>query len=226
MYNPKLFLMSNRALQQALSLILIITLMSVYPGLSVSASAETSSAPTKVAAKVLGSFKVGDSYTYRVVDLLTKVESGTFTQTVTGVTNAEVIYDDGKTVRDLLGNILKNRSEFRIDGKRSYVGEYSVGKTWVSPYSGVWRRPNGSVVESDGEMTFKVLGKERITVPAGTFETFKVEGDGGFRIGASLKVTYWIAPEQVALVIAQETTIRNSGIYLVTDREELVSYKQ
>lgn len=224
MYNAKLFLMSNRVLQQV-CLTWTIALMSV-PGLAVSASEETVSVPNKGTAKILRNFKVGDSYNYRVVDLLTKVESGTLAQTVTGVTDSEVIYDDGKSVRDLLGNILKNRTEFRVNGKQSYVGEYFVGKTWVSPYSGVWRRPNGGIVESDGELTFKVVGKERITVPAGTFETFKVEGEGGFRVGASLKVTYWIAPEQVALVIAQETTVQNRGNYLVADREELVSYMQ
>ena len=79
MYNPTMFLMSNRVLRQAINLTLIITLMSAYPGLTVGASAETISTPNKGAVKVLGSFKVGDSYNYRVVDLLTKVEGGTFT---------------------------------------------------------------------------------------------------------------------------------------------------
>ncbi len=57
---------------------------------------------------------------------------------------------------------------------------------------------------------FQRVGKK--SVPAGTFEIFKVEGEGGFQIGVSLKVSYWIAPEQVVLVIAQETTVRNYGV--------------
>ena len=56
---------------------------------------------SKGMAKALGDFKVGDSYTSRVVDLFTKVAGDPKTHTVTSVTDLEVIYNDGQVIRDL-----------------------------------------------------------------------------------------------------------------------------
>lgn len=68
---------------------------------------DTSNPFSKGTARALGDYKVGDSYTYRESDLLTKVEGEMKTQTVTSVNAFEVIYNDGKSVRDLLGNLQK-----------------------------------------------------------------------------------------------------------------------
>lgn len=179
---------------------------------------------SKGTAKAMGDFKVGDSYTYRVVDLLTKVEGETKVQTVTSVTDAEVIYNDGKAARDLLGNVIRGGNGLSVTGNQSYISEYSVGKKWTTQYRGT--RPNGA--PDEWSIDFKVVGKETITVPAGTFEVFRVEGRGWMRnLSASYKTTYWIAPEQVRRVIAEEIEIyKLSGKYIRTDREELVSYRQ
>ena len=176
-------------------------------------------------AKALGDFKVGDSYSYRVVDLLTKVEGETRTQTVTEVTDSEVIYNNGKSVRDLLGNVQKGGRGQTFTGNQIYIAEYSVGKKWTTKYSGT--RPNGK--SDEWEIDFKVVGKERITVPAGTFDAFRVEGKGAMRnLGATVKTTYWIAPDQVRRVIAEETEVYKpaGGKYIKTDREELLSFQQ
>lgn len=176
-------------------------------------------------AKATGDFKVGDSYSYRVIDLLTKVEGETRTQTVTEVTDSEVIYNNGKSVRDLLGNVQKGGRGQTFTGNQIYIAEYSVGKKWTTKYSGT--RPNGK--EDEWEIDFKVVGKERVTVPAGTFDTFKVEGKGSMRnLGATVKTTYWIAPDQVRRVIAEETEVyKPAGAkYIKTDREELLSFQQ
>ena len=179
---------------------------------------------SKGTAKALGDYKVGDRYSYRVLDSFTKVEQQTKTNTVTKVTDAEVIYDDGKKVTDLLGNIAKNRRGQTFTGNQIFVSEYHVGKKWTTQYVGTLRNGNPEEFSVD----FKVVGKERITVPAGTFDAFKIEGDGYMRnLGAIRKVTYWIAPEQVRPVIAMETEVyKIGGKYLVTEREELVSYQQ
>ena len=74
-----------------------------------------------------------------------------------------------------------------------------------------------------------MVGKERITVPAGTFDAFRVEGKGAMRnLGATVKTTYWIAPDQVRRVIAEETEVYRpaGGKYIKTDREELLSFQQ
>lgn len=179
---------------------------------------------SKGTVKALGDYKVGDLYVYRVVDLLTQVEGETKMQTITSVNDSEVVYNDGKSVRDLLGNLLKGDRGQSFTGNQLYIAEYSVGKKWTTQYRGI--RPNGK--PDEWSIDFKVVGKETISVPAGTFEAFRVEGKGWVRnLGASYKTTYWIAPDQVRRVIAEETEVyKLSGKYIRTDREELVSYKQ
>lgn len=140
---------------------------------------------SKGTATALGDYKVGDSYTYRVVDLLTKVAGATKTHTVTSVNDSEVIYDDGKMVRDLLGNVRKGEGGVASDGNQTYVSEYSVGKKWTTRYNGL--RLNG--VPDLWDLNYKVVAKERITVPAGTFDAFKVEGEGFIlKLGANIRV--------------------------------------
>ena len=180
---------------------------------------------SKGTARVSGDYKVGDSYTYRESDLLTKVEGEMKTQTVTSVNDSEVIYNDGKSVRDLLGNLQKGGRGQIFTGNQIYIAEYNVGKKWTTQYSGT--RPNGK--PDEWTIDFKVVGKESITVPAGTFEAFRVEGRGYVRnLGATYKTTYWIAPDQVRRVIAEETEVYKSagGKYIRTDREELVAFQQ
>ncbi len=179
---------------------------------------------SKGTAKASGDYKIGDRYTYRLVDLLTKVESKVKVHTVTNVTDTEVIYDNGSKVTDLLGNIRKNERGQLFADSQIFISEYSVGKKWTTRYEGMLRNGDPEVFSVD----FKVVGKERITVPAGTFDAFKIEGDGWMRNkGANRKVTYWIAPDQVRAVVAIEVEVyKVGGKYIVTDREELVAFQQ
>jgi hypothetical protein len=69
-----------------------------------------------------------------------------------------------------------------------------------------------------------VVGRETITVPAGTFDTFKIEARGfNLQLGASLSRNIWVAPG-VAADIAHEIVVRlrNSTIDQF-DRQELVA---
>jgi hypothetical protein len=54
-------------------------------------------------------------------------------------------------------------------------------------------------------MAYAIVGTEKVTVPAGTFDTVKVEGDGRWyntSVNRSDKktVTLWYAPEAKAMV--------------------------
>ena len=62
---------------------------------------------------VAGQFRLGDRYAYRVVDLLTKIQSAEYIQVVTEITDGEVIYNKGAAITDLLGNPQKTP-----DGRR------------------------------------------------------------------------------------------------------------
>ena len=98
-----------------------------------------------------------------------------------------------------------------------------MGKRWQTQFKQV--RPGA--ITYTFRYDLKVVGKERITVPAGTFDTFKIEARGyNINLGARLERNIWIAPG-VNADIAHETLVRlNNGRIEQNDRQELVSYKQ
>jgi hypothetical protein len=61
---------------------------------------------TKGSAEANTSYKIGDTYTTRILDPFSRVEQRRVTVTVTQITAHEVIFDGGE-IRDLLGNPLK-----------------------------------------------------------------------------------------------------------------------
>lgn len=169
-------------------------------------------------------YKVGDSYTYRVTDLLTRLERKQPIETITAITDTEVIYNDGKMSTDFLGNYIRDDRGRLLTASQYFVTEYSIGKKWTTRF--VLTRQNGT--KDDVELDFKVIGKEAIAVPAGTFEAWKIEGQGYVRgAGAYWNYVYWIAPDKVRRFVAMEYVNRGRGRKLqANDRYELVLFKQ
>lgn len=169
------------------------------------------------------SYRKGDQYSYRVTDNLTKLETRQIGGRITDVTDDEVIYGGGRKVTDFLGNDIKVPSGAQFAGQQFYVADYSVGKKWTTRYRVT--RPDG--VQLDTHVDFKVLGREQITVPAGTFNAFKVEGRGYNVRGGNLHYTYWIAPEQVRRAIVFVSDTHNKvGKVMRSERHELIAYRQ
>jgi hypothetical protein len=178
---------------------------------------------TKGSARANTVYRVGDSYSYRFFDLLTKVESAPRTRTVTAITDTEVIFGEA-TVTDLLGNLIRSKREvFSTTPHQFYVTEYSMGRKWSTRYIGTGTLGQKLSYEYD----FKVVARERKTVPAGTFDAFKVEGIGYASSGSRLTTTYWIAPDRVNQPISIERLNRDSSnrVY-VSEGSELVAYRQ
>jgi hypothetical protein len=172
-------------------------------------------------------FKIGDRYRYRVIDMLTKLESREDRRRiVTDITDTEVIFNRGNLITDPLGNILQNNRGQTFTGSQIFVAEYRVGRKWNTTYRGTRRDLNPDVWSLD----FKVVARESITVPAGTFDAFKVEGDGYVSSrGNHFRITYWIAPDKVRSFIALEETKSGGGgrkPFAKTDRTELVGFRQ
>lgn len=168
--------------------------------------------------------KVGDSYTFRVLDLHSKKERRTFTSTITHITDTEVTFSDG-LVTDLLGNIRRSRDGRVFSANQNVPLEYSVGKQWSTRF---WATtPMGTFVTV--EMQFKIVTRESITVPAGPFNAFRIEGHGrGWGAGPAGEVrqTEWFAPDKVRGSVALEF-LRKVGPKTDTAvRLELVSYKE
>lgn len=168
-------------------------------------------------------YKVGDRYRYRVLDLLTKLDTGEARGgMVKEVTDTEVIYGNGR-VTDLLGNMLKNPRGKTFVNNQVFVAEYSIGRKWTT----VFRGTRDDDQEDEWSLDMKVVARENITVPAGVFEAFKVEGRGFMRDrGARVEINYWIAPDKVRPPLVFEFIARRGLRYGKSDRMELLVYKQ
>ena len=108
-------------------------------------------------------YKLGDTYTYRELDLKTKAEKRTFSMTITAIRENEVVFDHGM-ILDLLGNLIQLPDGRRYTPRQDQPLEFAVGRRSTMRFN----------VSNDGtgkgpamEAEFHISGKERITVPAG-----------------------------------------------------------
>ena len=193
------------------------------------ATRNTGNPYSKGTVRVNTEYAIGDSYTYRKLDMATQAEVQKYTLFITNVTDQMLVYNKGAEVRDLLGNFFKTAEYGDYSGNEGgaaqfHVAEYSVGKKWAARY----RVKGTDGKEWSTEYEFKVVGKEKITVPAGEFDAFRVEGKGANTLGALLQYTYWIAPDRVRRVLATEFIARGSqtGKLFVNERRELVAFRQ
>ncbi len=167
--------------------------------------------------------KAGDRFRYREIETDTGLETRQYTLAVTRVTDTEVIFGKGNLTTDLLGNWLKLPDGRQWTGAQFFVPDYSLGKRWSSRHRFVAATGNNYSTEYE----FKVTAKESVTVPAGTFDAFRVEGHGWTRGDAGaiqLTMRYWVAP-RVRRYIALESFHKHArGKVLKNDRLELMEY--
>ncbi len=168
-------------------------------------------------------FRIGDRYVYRSLDMLTKVEGREHKNRITEVTEDRVIFNNGALVTDLLGNLRKVPNGTLFGPSQYFVAEYSVGKKWTTRYDATF--PNGKT--DTFEIDFKVVGRETITVPAGTFDCFRIEGNG-WRLakGVRQEIKYWVAPAQLNRHIALEVFAAKGNRIKRSERQELESYSR
>ena len=179
-------------------------------------------------------YKIGDRYGYRTQDLFSGMGDDRFTLRVTGLADNQVIFNDGFWVTDRLGNDLAIDDYNRISEQQIFVPEYGVGRKWTTRYQLI-KEDDKFVVT----LEFEVVARERITVPAGTFDAYRIEGSGfmhqvrGFRMSACRekagKFKIWVAPGEVRRFIAKEYTQRGAPLgcrYSVLERTELVYFQQ
>jgi len=183
-------------------------------------------------ARASTAFKVGDRYVYRAIDRLTGEESAgrELVLAVTAITETEVIMNRGRIVLDLLGNMVQSGKGQRFTPRQEQPLEYVVGKKWTTRF-GVSK---GEDDQGITELQFRIAGRERISVPAGTFDCYRIEGTGanwrGGRDSTDIAWTVWRAPDRVRTFVAKEETKRRSIRGHVTtvssERRELVSFRQ
>ncbi len=165
--------------------------------------------------------KVGDSYTYRDLSIMTNTERRTYTTIVTQVTDTEVIHNTG-LVTDLLGNQRRTNQGYVFSPNQLAPSEFAVGKRWNTRFEVT--NPKGDKYQS--QQAIRIVVRQEVTVPAGTFNAFRLEGRGRNsdpRGATSVYVTRWFVPELQRPVLREETLWRG-GEVVYTQRLELVSY--
>jgi uncharacterized caspase-like protein len=156
-------------------------------------------------------YKAGDSYSYVQLDRDTREEQRRFTTRVTKVTDTEVIFSDGAFVQDRLGNIVRLPDGRRFTPRQDQPLEYVIGKKWSTRFSVATAQGGGG----DSAFDFRITRREKITVPAGTFDCFVIEGEGYTMTTAGFKVqlgfTRWVAPDKVRRPIVIESFRKFEG---------------
>lgn len=168
-------------------------------------------------------YRVGDRYRFQETDLLTKQEIRRRIMTVTSINDDEVTFNDGRLVTDLLGNPLSKANGQNFIDRQIFISEYSVGKKWRTVYEGIGRRGKNN----EWSIDLKVTARESITIAAGTFDAFKIEGGGSNRNGNHFQIAYWVAPDKVRACLVYEHTRRNRRMSITdSTRTELVEFHQ
>lgn len=167
-------------------------------------------------------YSSGDSYNFRVIDQLTGISKPLVMQ-VTQADSYQVVYNSGEFVSDFMGNTTGNQRGAFSTPRQFYPAELYIGKKWETRFK--QSRPNG--IAYTFQYDLKVVARETITVPAGTFETYKIEARGfNIDLGAYLERNIWVAPG-VNADIAHETKVRlRDGKINENERQELVSFVQ
>lgn len=138
----------------------------------------------------LGTYSIGDAYTFEVQDIFSGVVQERYEEKVTAITDEGVVFNQGERLLDMLGNELKSPHPRFLSPVQFYPVQYSVGHKWKTHFT--WL--NGLGVPGEVDMEFKVAKRENKIMPFGVFNAFYVESWGRVSNGGSITMEYWIDP--------------------------------
>jgi uncharacterized caspase-like protein len=178
---------------------------------------------TKGSATANVAYRIGDRYTFRSLDPYSKVVQQTWDSQIMRISDDEVLFSDGRAT-DLLGNNRAHRDGRKFSPNQSMPLEFTVGKRWGTRFTVTM--PGGSTFGTEMEM--RIATREKVTLPAGTFDAFLVEARGIShtpRGTVRLEVQAWRAPE-VQVPVSREEFRRIAGRVVFAERIELAAYQQ
>ena len=94
-----------------------------------------------------------------------------YTLVVSELSDTQVIFNNGTFITDLIGNPVQLADGTRYTDAQHQIADYSLGKRWTARHR--LTRPSGATFDS--QIDYRVVGKENVTLPAGTFEAFRIE---------------------------------------------------
>jgi hypothetical protein len=177
--------------------------------------------------------RLGDSWTYQVIDLLSGSVTRTYTLTLSEITADSWRFGTGLVTDQSWNTLLETRDgkPVKWSPKRpTYDFPLEIGKTWSAAASIDW--PDR---KSEHAYALRVVRQERVVVPAGVFDTFRIEGTNKYRTTRNKERTiaegvgvhrYWYSPA-VARFVAYEVDESNAkGVLLKKERVELMAHKR
>lgn len=169
-------------------------------------------------------FTVGDRARFRQTDFLTDIEVKTYGARVTRVDYDEdrVEFNNGGTITDLMGNFIKN-GPVEFDTPVQFIpAEFQIGKKWTAAFR---RTKRGE--ESNAYYDLQITKREAISVPAGSFDSFLIEGNGwNTTRNQKLEVRLWLVPGINFAIRREFVTRKRRGGFGQTERHELVALRQ
>ncbi len=151
-------------------------------------------------------FLLGDSYQFVVSDLLTKIVNERPSFKVIAADEETAEFNQGYKVTQA-GAIIRTVSGAALDPYQQWIpsGDYQIGKKWHTRSIMTLKDGRSMWVDLNG----RVVARETITVPAGSFDTYKMEMEQTAQDGSRLKITYWGQPDW-GVAIKQIREIRDS----------------
>lgn len=195
------------------------------PGLTVPKLWKPSPNPYSVGRYELGRiFTVGDQSKNRISDMLSGIETEVRVATITKVdVDADFVeINNGLIVLDLMGNPMSVRGR-KFDTPLAMIpAELQLGKKWTAS--------NISTVEGQRSLVtydIKIAAVEKIRVPAGEFDTFRIEARGwNVTNDVELIETYWQVPGLNFSVKRDTLRRKRNGQIVLSERLELMELYQ
>ena len=189
-------------------------------------------------------FAVGDRWSYRETDLLTKNETGQLTETVTAVDANEYWIDARRQTRttwrgDAVKRVHREQTAYTEgapeqrgktiatnDAGCAYPWPLKVGQSFECVEKTTW--PNGWSVRY--ELKFTVEAAESLETAAGKFDTLKLVAKGYANNETTGNIArqeriYWLAPAAKREVKHEIRTILKNGQVFKVEGRELVTFK-
>ena len=175
-------------------------------------------------------YTVGDFYILRNSDLLTGVVENTFQNRVTRVDedNDRVEMNHGKLVFDLMGNTVEYRDNKADVPQQFFPVELQVGKRWTSLNSVELKSGRHAGDTKRIEMDVRIQAREKIRVPAGEFNAFRIEASGwsiGMGNSTKIEVKLWVVPG-INMFVRRELIKRHGNRLIESRLTELVAIRQ
>ena len=139
---------------------------------------------------------------------------------MTSIDGDTAVFNNGRLIFTVLGAVIKNRRGSYDPPFGGAPVEFQVGKKW----SGSSTQTGNDGKTYQLQLQTKIVGRETITVPAGTFQTYVVENTLYVSGGPTISIKRWVDP-RYAFAIKSEELGHVGGRIMRSDRWELVAIK-